>query len=47
MTEHLVLFATSFAIIATIVFWSRKPEPIEYEEREFLNGTVLVPKRDD
>lgn len=47
MAEHLALFAASFALIATIVFWPRKPEPIEYEEREFLNGTVLVPKRDD
>lgn len=47
MTEHLALFAASFAIIATIVFWPRKPEPIEYEEREFLNGTLMVPKWDD
>jgi hypothetical protein len=40
----LLLFVFSLGIIGTIVFWPRKPKPIEYEEREFLNGKLLVPK---
>lgn len=35
---------SSAVIIATIVFWPRKPEPIECEERELLNGKLMVPK---
>lgn len=40
----LTLFAMSLGIFGVVMFWPRKPQPIEYEEREFLNGKLMVPK---